>query len=176
MNKAQLHVLNDAERLLVLETDKPALAALDEDALVDLHTRIRRARGKYVGQYRRGAASRVRDVGGRGKAKAQNQRARRQGGDLRGRPGPGELLAGGGRQGERRHVEGGAARGSPRGEGEPGLRGTRSVGWEGPGRQPLAHQDRDEGARACQAERIDAGCRGPSSGGPRLPLILSRGA
>ena len=33
-------------------------------------------RGKYVGQYRRGAASRVRDVGGRGKANAQNQRAR----------------------------------------------------------------------------------------------------
>ena len=76
MNKAQLHVLNDAETLLVLETDKPALAALDEDALVDLHTRIRRGRGKYVGQYRRGAASRVRDVGGRGKANAQNQRAR----------------------------------------------------------------------------------------------------
>ena len=76
MNKAQLHVLTDAEALLVLETEKAALAALDEDALVDLHTRIRRARGKYVGQYRRGAAARVRDVGGRGKANAQNQRAR----------------------------------------------------------------------------------------------------
>jgi hypothetical protein len=76
VNKAQLHVLTDAEALLVLETEKAALAALDEDALVDLHTRIRRARGKYVGQYRRGAAARVRDVGGRGKANAQNQRAR----------------------------------------------------------------------------------------------------
>jgi hypothetical protein len=76
VNKAQLHVLTDAEALLVLETEKSALAALDEDALVELHTRIRRARGKYVGQYRRGAASRVRDVGGRGKANAQNQRAR----------------------------------------------------------------------------------------------------
>jgi hypothetical protein len=76
VTKAQLHVLTDAEALLVLETDKSALAALDEDALVELHTRIRRARGKYVGQYRRGAAARVRDVGGRGKAKPQNQRAR----------------------------------------------------------------------------------------------------
>ena len=76
MNKAQLHVLTDAEALLVLETEKSALAGLDEDALVELHTRIRRARGKYVGQYRRGAAARVTGVGGRGKANPQNQRAR----------------------------------------------------------------------------------------------------
>ena len=76
MNKAQLHVLTDAEALLVLETEKAALAALDEDALVELHPRIRRARGKYVGQYRRGAAARVKGVGGRGKANPQNQRAR----------------------------------------------------------------------------------------------------
>jgi len=76
VNKAQLHVLTDAEALLVLETEKSALAALDEDALVELHTRIRRARGKYVGQYRRGAAARVQGVGGRGKANPQNQRAR----------------------------------------------------------------------------------------------------
>ena len=76
VNKAQLHVLTDAEALLVLETEKAALAGLDEDALVELHTRIRRARGKYVGQYRRGAAARVKGVGGRGKANPQNQRAR----------------------------------------------------------------------------------------------------
>lgn len=76
MNKAQLHVLTDAEALLVRETEKAALAALDEDALVELHTRVRRARGKYVGQYRRGAAARVAGVGGRGKANPQNQRAR----------------------------------------------------------------------------------------------------
>jgi len=76
VNKAQLHVLTDAEALLVLETEKSALAALDEDGLVELHTRIRRARGKYVGQYRRGASARVKGVGGRGKANPQNQRAR----------------------------------------------------------------------------------------------------
>jgi hypothetical protein len=76
VNKAMLHVLTDAEALLVMETEKPALAQLDEDELVALHARIRRARGKYVGQYRRGASARVSDVGGRGKANAQNQRAR----------------------------------------------------------------------------------------------------
>lgn len=76
MDKASLHLLTDAELMLVRETDKAALAALDEDQLVDLHTRIRRARGKYVGQYRRGASARVGDAGGRGKAYGQNQRAR----------------------------------------------------------------------------------------------------
>jgi hypothetical protein len=76
MDKRSLSLLTDAERMLVLETEARELAALDEDALVELHTRIRRARGKYVGQYRRGAAGRVGAVGGRGKANAQNQRAR----------------------------------------------------------------------------------------------------
>jgi hypothetical protein len=76
MDKRSLSLLTDAERLLVLETETKELAGLDEDALVELHTRIRRARGKYVGQYRRGASARVGSVGGRGKANAQNQRAR----------------------------------------------------------------------------------------------------
>jgi hypothetical protein len=76
MDKRSLSLLSDSERLLVLETETKELAGLDEDALVELHTRIRRARGKYVGQYRRGASARVGSVGGRGKANAQNQRAR----------------------------------------------------------------------------------------------------
>ena len=76
MDKRSLSLLTDAERMLVLETETKELAGLDEDALVELHTRIRRARGKYVGQYRRGASARVGSVGGRGKANAQNQRAR----------------------------------------------------------------------------------------------------
>ena len=76
MDKRLLARLNDAERLLVAETEKPALAELDEDGLVALHTRVRRARDKYVGQYRRGAAGRVPTTGGRGKGFAQNQAAR----------------------------------------------------------------------------------------------------
>lgn len=69
-------VLTDAERLLIGEADPTALAALDEDAAIELETRIRRARGKYVSQYRRSASARVPDSGGRGKARPENARAR----------------------------------------------------------------------------------------------------
>ena len=76
MNKGMLAVLNESERLLVLETEKAELAKLDEDGLVALHDRIRRARNKYTGQYRRGGASKVSAKGGRGKASQQNSTAR----------------------------------------------------------------------------------------------------
>ena len=76
MDASLLAVLTDAERLLVAETDRDALATLDEDGAIALETRIRRARDKYVGQYRRGASARVADRGGRGKARPENTRAR----------------------------------------------------------------------------------------------------
>jgi len=76
MNASLLAVLNDAERLLVAQTEPAELAVLDEDAAIELEARIRRARNKYVGQYRRGASARVADEhGGRGKARPENQRA-----------------------------------------------------------------------------------------------------
>jgi len=75
MNKSLLAVLNDAERLLVDQTGRAELAALDEDAAIELETRIRRARNKYVGQYRRAAAAAVAEHGGRGKARPENTRA-----------------------------------------------------------------------------------------------------
>ena len=75
MNASLLAVLNDAERLLVAETEQAKLAALDEDAAIELEGRIRRARNKYVGQYRRGASARVAEQGGRGKARPENKRA-----------------------------------------------------------------------------------------------------
>ena len=75
MNAALLAVLNDPERLLVAETERAELAALDEDAAIELETRIRRARNKYVGQYRRGASAAVAGHGGRGKARPENKRA-----------------------------------------------------------------------------------------------------
>ncbi len=68
-------MLNDAERLAVAETEPAALAELDEDAAIELETRIRRVRDKYVSQYRRGASARVAEKGGRGKARPQNERA-----------------------------------------------------------------------------------------------------
>src|SRR5215469_15711963 len=76
MNASLLAVLNDAERLLVAETERARLAALDEDAAIELEARIRRARNKYVGQYRRGASARVAEQGGRGKARPENTRAK----------------------------------------------------------------------------------------------------
>jgi len=75
MNKSLLAVLNDSERLLVAQTGRAELAALDEDAAIELEARIRRARNKYVGQYRRAASAAVAVHGGRGKARPENQRA-----------------------------------------------------------------------------------------------------
>ncbi len=75
MEKRLLAVLNDAERLLVAETEADALAALDEDQVAALHDRIRRARGKYVSQYRRQASARVSKKGGRGIARPKNRTA-----------------------------------------------------------------------------------------------------
>ena len=75
MNAALLAVLNDAERLLVGQTERAELAKLDEDAAIDLEARIRRARNKYVGQYRRAASARVAEHGARGTARPENQRA-----------------------------------------------------------------------------------------------------
>jgi hypothetical protein len=76
MKKRVLNSLTELERTLVAETEKRAMADLDEDALLELHTRIRRARTKYVKLYRRQASARVETQGGRGKAFPQNQRNR----------------------------------------------------------------------------------------------------
>ena len=74
MNASLLAVLNDAERLLVAQTERAELAALDEDAAIDLEARIRRVRNKYVGQYRRAASARVVEHSGRGTARPENKR------------------------------------------------------------------------------------------------------
>jgi hypothetical protein len=44
MNASLLAVLNDAERLLVAQTEPAELATLDEDAAIEFEGRIRRAR------------------------------------------------------------------------------------------------------------------------------------
>ena len=75
MNASLLTVLNSSERLLIAQTERAELAALDEDAAIELEARIRRARNKYVSQYRRGASAAVREHGGRGRAAPENTRA-----------------------------------------------------------------------------------------------------
>ncbi len=75
MNATLLAALTPDERFLVAQTERAALEELDEDAVLELHQRIRRARNKYVGQYRRGAAARVPEKGSRGRARPANKRA-----------------------------------------------------------------------------------------------------
>ncbi|MBA3907025.1 MAG: hypothetical protein H0X35_10140 [Pseudonocardiales bacterium] len=74
-SKSLVSSLTEAEWLLLAETKRAVLADLDEDELLTLHTRVRRARTKYVTQYRRAASARVADVGGRGAARPKNRRA-----------------------------------------------------------------------------------------------------
>ncbi|MBO0806181.1 MAG: hypothetical protein J2P25_24300 [Nocardiopsaceae bacterium] len=68
-------VLNESERLLVADTDRAALADLDEDGAIELEARVRRTRDKYVSQYRRSASARVAEHGARGSARPENARA-----------------------------------------------------------------------------------------------------
>lgn len=71
-----LWVLKDDELDLVRELEPKRLKALDEDELLDLHRRVRRARNKQVKNYRRKAAQNVKEVGGRGKAGPKGGKAR----------------------------------------------------------------------------------------------------
>ncbi|WP_068268877.1 hypothetical protein [Aldersonia kunmingensis] len=67
-------LLTEDEYLLVREAKRRQMSKLDEDDLIDLHTRIRRARNKHVKLYRRKGASKVESKGARGQAKAANKR------------------------------------------------------------------------------------------------------
>ena len=48
MVKATFSVLSEADKQLVLEAEPKKLKALDEDQLLDLHARVRRARNRHV--------------------------------------------------------------------------------------------------------------------------------
>jgi hypothetical protein len=76
MNRAVLNSMTDSEQRLVAETSREAMAGLDEEELLALHTRIRRARSKYVTTYRRAASGAVVKRGGRGFSYPKNQRDR----------------------------------------------------------------------------------------------------
>jgi hypothetical protein len=76
MKQALLNSLTEKKRGLIAETEPDSLTGLDEDALLELHDRIRRARTKYVKLYRRQASAGVVAHGGRGFSYAKNQRNR----------------------------------------------------------------------------------------------------
>ncbi len=73
---ALLGSLTEAELSLVREVQPERLADMTEDALIEVHTRVRRARNKHVKLYRRQAAALIEPVGGRGKARPRNSRNR----------------------------------------------------------------------------------------------------
>ncbi|HST65796.1 MAG TPA: hypothetical protein VLM05_11465 [Mycobacteriales bacterium] len=72
---AVTQALGEAELAVIRRTGAEALAGLTEDELIDLHARVRRARNKYTGQYRRQAGARVAEAGARGAARPRNRRA-----------------------------------------------------------------------------------------------------
>lgn len=74
MNKTIWAMLNDAEQALLREVEPRALDRLDEDALAELHDRIRRARNKYSKLYRRRASAQVDADAARGKASDKHAR------------------------------------------------------------------------------------------------------
>ena len=74
MNKATWAMLNDSEKALLRLVESSSLARLDEDEIIDLHTRVRRARNKYSTLYRRRAGAQVKKDADRAKAHAQHAR------------------------------------------------------------------------------------------------------
>ncbi len=67
-------MLSDGERELVLAARPKKLRKLDEDELLDLHKRARRARNKYAKLHRRRAAGQVGADKARGKAAKKQAR------------------------------------------------------------------------------------------------------
>jgi hypothetical protein len=66
MNNAVLNSMTKTERRLVSKAERDALIEPDEGALLELHGRERRARTKYLKNYRRPASARVAESGSRG--------------------------------------------------------------------------------------------------------------
>lgn len=66
--------LAESERNVLREAERQRLLDLDEDELIELHARVRRARNKHVKLYRRQASARVAEVGSRGAARPRNVR------------------------------------------------------------------------------------------------------
>lgn len=70
-----LWVLKREELDLVREIEPERMDPLEEDQLIALHKRVRRARNKHVKNYRRKAAAAVSEAGGRGAARPGNKKS-----------------------------------------------------------------------------------------------------
>lgn len=74
MNQSTRKMLNSSERQLLRETEPAKLRKHDEDELVELHRRVRRARTKYAKLYRRRSSAQVKAHGTRAMASKANKR------------------------------------------------------------------------------------------------------
>jgi len=79
VNLTIVKTLPKGEQSLIMDTRPKKLDGLSEDALLDLHGRVRRGRNKYKKNYRQSAASRVKTDRSRGaaskKSRGDSQRA-----------------------------------------------------------------------------------------------------
>jgi hypothetical protein len=92
MNKTLLAALNDAERQLVAEAERPALDRLDEDETLALHARSGRRGTSTSASTPRGERPRARRWRTR-RSRAQEPSRGSEGGGIRGGAGPGEPTA-----------------------------------------------------------------------------------
>jgi len=74
MDKATSRMMNDSERSMLRLIESKRFAKLDTEELIELHTRVRRARNKYATNYRRQGAKRVGQDRSRGMASSSNKR------------------------------------------------------------------------------------------------------
>ena len=75
MNKSMRRLLSTADLQLLRQTEPKRLGGCDEEELVALHRRVRRARNKYSKLHRRQASARVTADRSRGLASRSNQRS-----------------------------------------------------------------------------------------------------
>jgi hypothetical protein len=144
-----------AQADLVRETEPARMAQLDEDDLLDLHTRVRRARSKYVKLYRQTGQSRVGLKGAAWHARPGNVGQRRQGGGVRAGPGPGQRPR---RRGRPRRGRRSSRPSGSRRRAAPRLDGSGSAA-AGAGSKAARHQHpsaRDQDHRWHQARRVVA--------------------
>ncbi|ALV45369.1 hypothetical protein MB46_07550 [Arthrobacter alpinus] len=68
-------ILKDTELDLIREVENKRMDLLDEDELLALHKRVRRARNKHTKNYRRRAAAGVAEEGSRGTSRPRHRKA-----------------------------------------------------------------------------------------------------
>lgn len=78
MKPSEMSLFTTAEQALLVETESARLDRLNEDELMALLSRVRRARNKYSDLHRRQGASAVRASGKRYAAKTSNERTLRK--------------------------------------------------------------------------------------------------